>query len=452
MPDPEPVLLFVNAAIVFALILLNGFFAMSELAVVSAKKSRLEQMAKQRRHGARAALKLAENPTTFLSSVQIGITLVGIFAGAFGGSVFAGPLADVMRDWPVLGPIADDAAFVLVVIVITYFSLVVGELAPKRFALSRPEGVACFVAPTMRLVAMVGRPVVYVLEVSTRALTAVFGLKEDENDTVTEDDVRAMIAEGTERGVFKVKEREMLEAVISVADRNVRSIMVPRPDVDWLDVADTAPVSIEEMVKTGHSRYPVIDTDEDAVVGIIQTKDILERQHKNGNGKFALSDLMREPLYVNEGMPILKLLERFRAHGVHMAIILDEYGSFEGIATPQDILAAIAGSLPEGEVDAPEAFRRQDGSWLVDGAMAVDRLERTIDDMEFPAEREYQTAAGLVLELFGHIPSVGERVQWDGFEIEVVDLDGRRIDKLLFRKLVEGEVAGDGEDPDETRL
>ncbi|ORE89924.1 hemolysin family protein [Aurantimonas sp. 22II-16-19i] len=443
-------MLFVNAAIVFALILLNGFFAMSELAVVSAKKSRLEQMAKQRRHGARAALKLAENPTTFLSSVQIGITLVGIFAGAFGGSVFAGPLAEVIQDWPVLGPVADDAAFVIVVIVITYFSLVVGELAPKRFALSRPEGVACFVAPTMRLVAMVGRPVVYVLEQSTRALTAIFGLKEDENDTVTEDDVRAMIAEGTERGVFKVKEREMLEAVISVADRNVRSIMVPRPDVDWLDVTDAATVSIEEMVKTGHSRYPVIDTDEDAVVGIIQTKDILERQHKNG--KLVLADLMREPLYVNEGMPILKLLERFRSHGVHMAIILDEYGSFEGIATPQDILAAIAGSLPEGEVESPEAFRRQDGSWLVDGAMAVDRLARTIDELEFPAEREYQTVAGLVLELFGHIPSVGERVQWDGFEIEVVDLDGRRIDKLMFRKLVEGEVVGETDDPDDTRL
>ncbi|MBP0615470.1 hemolysin family protein [Jiella mangrovi] len=440
-------MLFVNAAIVFALILLNGFFALSELAVVSAKKSRLEKMAKDRRHGAKAALKLAENPTTFLSSVQIGITLVGIFAGAFGGSAFAGPLAEVMKDWPLVGPIAGDAAFVVVVIVITYFSLVVGELAPKRFALSRPESVACFVAPFMRLIAMVGRPLVYVLEASTRALTAIFGLKEDESDEVTEEDVRAMIAEGTEIGVFKEKEREMLEGVISIADRNVRSIMVPRPDVDWLNVADPAQESISEMVAAGHSRYPVLDTDTDAILGIVQTKDILEQQHTTG--KVVLPDILREPLYVSESMPILKLLDRFRAHGVHMAIVLDEYGSFEGIATPQDILAAIAGSLPEGDEDTPEAFRRKDGSWLVDGAMTVDRLARVIEDLSFPAEREYETVAGLTLELFGHIPGVGERVQWDGFEIEVVDLDGKRIDKLLFRQLL---VAADGEDEDVTRL
>ena len=427
-------MLFLNAAIIFALILLNGFFAMSELAVVSAKKRRLEQFAKERRHGAKAALKLAENPTTFLSSVQIGITLVGIFAGAFGGSVFAGPLAEVIQDWPVVGPVANDVAFVLVVVVITYFSLVVGELAPKRFALSRPEAVACFVAPTMRLVAMVGRPLVALLEGSTRALTAVFGLTEDESDKVTEEDVRAMIAEGTETGVFKEKEREMLEGVISIADRNVRSIMVPRPDVDWLDTGDAPEESLDEMVKTGHSRYPVLDTDEDAVVGIVQTKDILEQQHVSG--KVALSEIMRQPLYVNESMPILKLLERFRAHGVHMAIVLDEYGSFEGIATPQDILAAIAGSLPEGDADeVPEAFLRKDGSWLVDGAMAVDRLALKIDELSFPAEREYETVAGLTLDLFGHIPEIGERIQYAEFEIEVVDLDGRRIDKLLFTKL-----------------
>ena len=442
-------MLLVNAAIVFALILLNGFFAMSELAIVSAKKSRLEQLAKKRRHGAKAALKLTENPTTFLSSVQIGITLVGIFAGAFGGSVFAAPLAAQIQDWPVVGPIAEDAAFVVVVIVITYFSLVVGELAPKRFALSRPEGVACFVAPTMRLVAMIGRPVVFILEGSTRALTAIFGLKDDESDQVTEEDVRAMIAEGTEMGVFKEKEREMLEGVISIADRNVRSIMVPRPNVDWLDKKDTPAQSLDEMVDTGHSRYPVLDTEEDAVIGIVQTKDILERHYKTGS--VALSEIMREPLYVNEGMPILKLLERFRSHGMHMAIVLDEYGSFEGIATPQDILAAIAGSLPEGQDETPEAFRRQDGSWLVDGAMAVDRLARTIEDLSFPSEREYETAAGLVLDLFGHIPDVGERIQFDGYEIEVIDLDGRRIDKLLFRRLVTDEDEG-GEDADQAWL
>ncbi|MCE7029045.1 hemolysin family protein [Jiella avicenniae] len=440
-------MLLLNAAIIFALILLNGFFAMSELAVVSAKRRRLEQLAREGRHGAKAALKLAESPTTFLSSVQIGITLVGIFAGAFGGSVFASPLAELMRDWPVVGPVADDAAFVLVVVVITYFSLVVGELVPKRFALSRPEAVACFVAPTMRLVAMVGRPLVALLEISTRTLTAVFGLTGDESDKVTEEDVRAMIAEGTETGVFKAKEREMLEGVISIADRNVRSIMVPRPDVDWVAVDDAPDESLDEMVKTGHSRYPVLDTDEDAVVGIVQTKDILEQQHVGG--KVALAEIIRQPLYVNESMPILKLLERFRAHGVHMAIVLDEYGAFEGIATPQDILAAIAGSLPEGgEDEVPEAVLRKDGSWLVDGSMTVDRLALKIDELSFPAEREYETVAGLVLDQFGHIPDIGERIQYADFEIEVVDLDGRRIDKLLFTRLTRPE--DENEDAAET--
>ncbi|MCQ0987864.1 hemolysin family protein [Jiella marina] len=426
-------MLIINAAIVFALILLNGFFAMSELAVVSAKKSRLEQMAKQRRKGAKAALRLAENPTTFLSSVQIGITLVGIFAGAFGGSAFSEPLSEVMADWPVVGAVAEDAAFVLVVIVITYFSLVIGELVPKRFALSRPEGIACFVAPIMRIIAKLGAPIVFLLEISTRAVTKLFGLRENENDNVTEDDVKAMIAEGTQLGVFKQKEREMLEGVISIADRTVRSIMVPRPDVDWLDPTDPPEESIEEIIAAGHSRFPVIDTDEDAVVGIVQTKDILEQEHRNGG--VALSKIMREPLYVNEGMPILKLLERFRAHEIHMAIVLDEYGSFEGIATPQDILSAIAGSLPEGYEDEPQVLRRQDGSWLVDGALLVEQLPRQIEEIEFPAERDYETVAGFALEQLGHIPDPGERFQWSLFEIEIVDLDGHRIDKLIFSRL-----------------
>ncbi|MBO0661147.1 hemolysin family protein [Jiella sp. MQZ9-1] len=434
-------MLLVNAAIVFALIVLNGFFAMSELAVVSARKSRLEQLIKERRRGARIALKLAESPTTFLSSVQIGITLVGIFAGAFGGSVFAAPLAAAMRDWPVVGPIAEDAAFFLVVLVITYFSLVIGELVPKRLALAKPEAVACFVAPIMRIVAMIGRPLVFILEVSTRTLAAVFGLSDDKDDAVTEEDVRAMIAEGTQTGVFKEKEREMLEGVISIADRNVRSIMVPRPDVDWLALRDGPQDAIAEIAKAGHSRFPIVDTEEDAVVGIVQTKDILERQHQTGD--FAIADILREPLYVNEAMPILKLLERFRGHSIHMAIVLDEYGSFEGIATPQDILSAIAGSLPEGDEDEPKAFRRRDGSWLIDGSMAVEQLARQIEDFDVPQEREYETLAGLALEQFGHIPDTGERIQWSGFEIEVVDLDGRRIDKLLLRRLVPDELDKD---------
>ena len=410
-------MLLVNAAIVFALVVLNGFFAMSELAVVSARKSRLEQMAKQRKRGAQSALKLAENPTTFLSTVQIGITLVGIFAGAYGGSVFAAPLAEVISGWPVVGPYAQDVAFVAVVVVITYVSLVIGELVPKRFALSRP---------------------VWVLEISTKALSRLFGLKDNETDSVTEDDVRAMIAEGTQSGVFKPKEREMLEGVIKIADRNVRSIMIPRPDVDWLDLADEPSAAIAEILKAGHSRFPVIDLDEDEVVGIVQTKDLLEQQTTTGT--IDLKTAMRDPLYVNEAMPILKLLERFREAGIHMAIVLDEYGSFEGIATPQDILVAIAGTLPEGSADVPSLMRRKDGSYLVDGALPIDRLVQTFPDLELPAERDYETVAGLVLERMGHIPDVGEILRLPSVDIEIVDLDGRRIDKLLFTPIAGSDV------------
>ena len=230
----------------------------------------------------------------------------------------------------------------------------------------------------------------------------------------------------------------MLEGVIKIADRNVRSIMIPRPDVDWLDLADEPSAAIAEILKAGHSRFPVIDLDEDEVVGIVQTKDLLEQQTTTGT--IDLKTAMRDPLYVNEAMPILKLLERFREAGIHMAIVLDEYGSFEGIATPQDILVAIAGTLPEGSADVPSLMRRKDGSYLVDGALPIDRLVQTFPDLELPAERDYETVAGLVLERMGHIPDVGEILRLPSVDIEIVDLDGRRIDKLLFTPVAGSDV------------
>lgn len=437
-------MLIFNALIVFGLILLNGFFAMSELAVVSSKRSRLEQRAKQRKSGANAALKLVENPTTFLSSVQIGITLVGIFAGAYGGSVFAQPLAEILREFPLLEPFAYDLAFVSVVVVITYLSLIFGELAPKRLALSKPEAVASFVAPAMRLVARIGAPIVWLLEFSTKLVTKPFVNDDDKEEEVTEEDVRSMIKEGTQLGVFKEKEREMLEGVIRIADRNVRSIMVPRPDVDWLSVHDSEEENFEEIIKAGHSRFPVLDTEEDTIVGIVQTKDLFELQRREG--RMDIKTAMRKPLYVNEAMPILKLLEAFRKANLHIAVVLDEYGSFEGIATPQDILSAIAGSLPEGAEEDVSAFRRQDGSWLVDGAMAVDTFAYKLKTIEFPEDRDYETVAGFVLEQIGHIPEVAEIFEWENYQIEVVDLDGQRIDKLLFTQVRPNPGEEDDED------
>ncbi|WP_102960753.1 hemolysin family protein [Mangrovicella endophytica] len=421
-------MLLTNFLIVIFLILLNGFFAMSELAVVSAKRVRLQQMEKAGSRGATRALKLIEDPTSFLSTVQVGITLVGIFAGAYGGSVFAEPLAAVLQ--PYLGNNADTVAFAIVVIIITYLSLILGELVPKRFALRHAESIAVAVAPIMSTIATVGLPIVWLLRVSTEAVSRLFGSSPGDGDAVTEEDVKAMIAEGTQLGVFEPKEREMLENVIRIADRAVRSIMVPRPDVVWLDLADAPDVILDEIRATGHSRFPVSDRESDDIVGIVQTKDLLEQISKNGT--IDLPAAMREPIYVHETMPILKLLERFRSSNLHMAIVLDEYGSFEGVVTPTDILVGIAGALPEGAEEDMTAIQREDGSWLVDAAMPIDAVEDRLQTVRFPATRDYETLAGFVLDRLGHIPEVGEVMEWEGWRFEVIDLDGRRIDKLMM--------------------
>jgi putative hemolysin len=434
-------MLLLNALIVLFLTLLNGFFAMSELALVSAKRSRLQQLADEGSHRARTALKLTEDPTAFLSTVQVGITLVGILTGAYGGSVFSAPLADWLRTFPFVGGSAEILAFAIVIIAITYLSLIFGELVPKRFALKRSEAIAVFVAPFMQGLATVGAPVVWLLSVSTVAVSKLLGAGGEETNLVTEEDVKAMIAEGTQSGVFEEKEREMLEGVLRIADRNVRSIMVPRPDVDWLAAGDSSDMVLDEIREGGHSRFPVMGEDSDDIIGVVQAKELLEQVRRDGG--IDLKAALREPLFVNETMPILKLLERFRAVNLHMAIVLDEYGSFEGIVTPTDILAAIGGSLPEGENDDYAITQRTDGSWLIDAGLPIDVVERTLTQLKLPKERDYETLAGFMLDRFGHIPDVGEALDWGSWRFEVVDLDGRRIDKILAERR---ETSGEDED------
>lgn len=381
---PLPVL---EILVILCLILLNGFYAMSELAVVSARCSRLEQMSKEGRRGADAALRLIDDPTGFLSTVQVGITLVGIFAGAYGGSVLAEPLAALLAEWPLIGPYAQTVAFVAVVVAITYLSLVFGELVPKRFALRRAETIAAAVAPFMNLLARIGAPLVWLLRASTETVSSLLGSKADDSGAVTEEDVRAMIAEGTRSGVFEPKERQMLEGVIRIADRTARSIMVPRPDVVWVGLDDSAETVLDEIVAAGHSRFPVVDAESNDVVGIVQTKDLLEQQRRGG---IDLRSAMRDALYVHETMPILALLERFRATRIHLAVVLDEYGSLEGIVTPTDILVAIAGALPESLDGEPGMVQRPDGSWLVDATMSVDAVADSLPRFGFLETRDYR--------------------------------------------------------------
>ncbi len=425
---------FLELTIVGFLILLNGFFAMSELALVSSRRGRLQQLAQNGNRGARIAMRLADDPTSFLSTVQVGITLVGIFSGAYSGATLASPLADILRPLPLIGASADTISFALVVITIAYLSLIVGELVPKRLALNNAEGIAASVAGPMALVARLGAPVVWFLRLSTETMLRLLRVKAKPDSTVTEEEVKSMIAEGTDAGIFEPAEKEMIEGVLRLADRPVRSIMIPRPNVDWLDAQGDADALHGQIVRTGHSRYPVSRGNVDNIIGVVQAKDLFDQQRRTGT--IDLASAVREPLYVDERLPVLKLLDRFRSSTVHMAVIIDEHGSFQGVVTPTDILIAIAGDLPERAGDEePDAVKRKDGSWLLDGAMAIDDVERKLGVSGLRQEEDYSTLAGFALRQLGRIPEVGAAFTWRDWRFEVLDLDGRRIDKILATRI-----------------
>jgi putative hemolysin len=424
--------MFWSILIVLVLVVLNGFFAMSELAIVSARRARLEAMAKAGSRGAERALKLAEDPTSFLSTVQIGITLIGIFAGAYSGATLSQPLAEALRGVAGLGRSADTLAFALVVVATTYVSLIIGELVPKRLALRNAEGIAAFVSGPMSLLAKVGAPIVWFLRVSTEAVLGLLRLRGDTPSAVTEEEVKLMIAEGTDAGVFHEVERELLEGVIHFADRPLRSIMLPRHAMVWIDANDPFEDALAEVLASGHSRFPLCEGSIDEVVGFVHVKDLLELHLRSGRD---LREVVREPLYVSESIPAVRMIELFRTSGVHMAMVVDEYGSLEGLVTPTDILTGIAGDLPAlGDVEAPGAVQRDDGSWLLDGTLPVHAAGRVLDAEALGAGGDYATLAGMIIEELGHIPVPGEHVTRHGWCFEVVDLDGRRIDKVLARR------------------
>jgi putative hemolysin len=412
------------------LILLNGFFAMAELAIVSSRRVRLQEMAKAGKRGAAAALRLLDDPVGFLSTVQVGITLVGVVAGAYSGATFAGPLAEHLRGIALIEPYAEEIAFVIVVMAVTYLSLVIGELVPKRIALNYAETIAASVAPFMRFLAKIGAPFIWFLRASTQAVMTLLRLKRTPDSIVTEEEVKALITEGAAAGVFQQAERDLIEGVLKMGDRAVRSIMVPRTAVVWLDVEDSPEEIYATIAETGHSRYPVARGDIEDVIGVAHTKDLLEQQRKRGTIDVAAA--AREPPYVVDRMPVLRLLDRFKSSPVHMAIVVDEHGSFEGVVTPTDILTAIAGDLPTSEAALdPLAVQRDDGSWLLDGLMSIDDVERTLGLEGMGEEGDFNTVAGFVLSRLEHLPEAGEHFDWRDFRFEVVDLDGRRIDKIL---------------------
>jgi putative hemolysin len=422
-------------AIVVGLILLNGFFAMAELAIVSSRRIRLQQMAEAGNKGAGRALTLAENPGRFLSGVQVGITLIGIMSGAYGGSTLGARLGSVLNEYPVFAPRGEEIAFILVVIAITALSVVVGELVPKRIALLQPERIAATVAGPVQILVLIARPLVWFLETSTALLLKLLRIPEKKNESVTEEEVRFAIAEGTEAGVIDEVEEKMIHGVLALADSSVASIMVPRPDVYWIDLADEKKTIEREIADCPYSRIVVArDGDLGRPLGVVQKKDLVGDLIA-GLG-IRVEERLIQPAFVPETMPVLRLLETFKASPVHIAFIVDEYGDFLGIATLNDVLEGIAGDLgDEHEQPSENVVRRPDGSWLVDGRAAASDL---IDKLKLrDSDGEFHTAAGFVLERLAHIPVECETFEIPGWRVEILDMDGKRIDKLLFTPMPE---------------
>jgi putative hemolysin len=423
--------------IIFIVVLLiaNGLFSMSEMAVVAARKGRLQKRAADGDKGAQAALELAGNPGPFLSTVQVGITLVGILAGAFGGATIAEKLAPPLTRFPATAPYADSISFGLVVLVITYFSLVFGELIPKRLALHSPDKIAAAVAAPMKRLSALTSPLVRLLEGSTNGLLRLFGLRESSEPPVTEDEIKVLIAQGIKAGVFEEAERDLIERTFHLGDLRVSELMVPRPDVIFLDL-DDPPEVIKEVVNNNRlSRYPVIQGATDNVIGVVRAKDLLANEFTNQ--PFDLKAVTVPALYFSDTMPAFKAIEMFKSSRRHMAMVIDEHGGVEGLVTVNDILDALVGDIPSMDEQGEQSVvRREDGSFLLDGALPVNQLKQTLQLKRLPEEDGgFQTLGGFMMTRLGRVPAVADRLEVGGWRFEIMDMDRRRVDKVLATQI-----------------
>jgi putative hemolysin len=427
---PLPPFPWIDVLIIAALVALNGVFAMSELAIVSARKARLEAMARGGRRGPRAAIELASDPSKFLSTVQIGITLIGIVAGAYSGASLGGPTAARLQLLGMSAETAETVGYALVIALTTYASLIIGELVPKQFALRRPEAIAAIMALPMRWLAVATAPLVWLLDKTSALLFRLMRLERETEDQVTAEELHLVVAEASKSGVIEEHERSIISGVVRLADRPVREVMTPRTEVDWVDV-DATPDRIREiLLATPHTRLPVVSGSIDTVVGVVQARDIAGALFRGET--LDLHRLLRKAPVVIDQIDAMDALVALREAEVPMAMIHDEYGHFEGIVTPADLLAAIAGEFASDTDpdEAPAIVERDDGSLLVAGTAAADLLADRLG-IDLPEDRDYATVAGLALAVFKHLPGEGESFVEQGWRFEVVDLDGRRIDKLL---------------------
>ncbi len=400
---------------------------MAEIALISARKARLEGMANRGDKEAKAALELANHPDTFLSTVQIGITLIGILTGIYSGEKVKSDIILWLQKFDALKPYSNTLATVIVVIFITYLSLVLGELLPKRIGLSKPEAIAKWVAGPMRIISMITFPFIWLLSISTNFLSSIFGIKTNDSH-VTEEEIKAIISEGTEQGTIDEAEQEIIERVFHLGDRNITSLMTHRSDIIWLDASKPIGIVRNEMTEVIHSVYPVCEGSIDNIKGIVSVKDLF----LNDNGKL-LSDIMSQPMYVPENNTAYQVLEKFKETKIHHCFIVNEYGSIEGLITLNDILEAIVGDIPQPDEEDYEITERADGSFLIDAQIPFYDFLHKVEKTEWmnDAEHDFDTLAGFILHEMKEIPNTGDTMIWRGFEFEIVDMDKHRIDKVL---------------------
>jgi putative hemolysin len=425
---------FLEIIIILVLILTNGFFSMAEIAIVSARKVRLQQRVDDGDWKAKIALKLADDPGRFLSTVQIWITLVGILAGTFGGATIAKQIDLWLQVVPWLAAYGEMIGVIVVVVVITYFTLVFGELVPKRLAIQNAEGVAVRVAGFMDSVARIASPLVSVLSASTNIIVRILGVKADQQPAVTDEDIKSLLALGTQAGVFQEAEQHMVAGVFRLADWDVGNLITPRTEVVWLDLDDPLADNHRKIIESTHSQFPVARGSLDNVLGIVHTKDLLVQQLKGQ--PLNLECLMIEPIVVPESAPALVVLERFEDSPLKMALVIDEFGGLQGLVTINDILGAIVGeTVISNQPSEDSIVRREDGSWLMDGMLSIDEFKDFLDLDELPDEKiaDYQTLGGFIMSSLGRIPEPADHFEWGEYTFEVVDMDGFRVDKVLVK-------------------
>jgi len=419
--------------VILILIILNGVFAMAEIAIITAGRSKLQKKLQEGDNGAQAALDLKKLPNRFLSTIQIGITLVGIFAGAYGGVTIAESFAEFLHKIPIIDLYADGIALVLVVSVITYLSLLIGELVPKRIALQNPVKIACKLAGSMVMLSKISKPLVDLLSKSTESVLKILNIKPNSEPTVSDDEIKILLSEGAKSGVFEKTEKEIVERTFKLSDRKVNTLMTPRKEIIWLEFDSSFKKVRHKIVNNPHAFYPVCRDSIDKVIGIVRTESLLTEFL--ADEKIDFINNLQKPIFIPESMDGLKVLEMFKKTGLHMALVVDEYGNVQGVISITDILEAIVGDIPSyDEHDEKDIVKRDDGTYLIDGLTPIDELKEYFGISKIPEERSgnFHTVGGFITNRIGSIPKTSDKIEYDSLKFEVMDMDGNRVDKVLI--------------------